>query len=237
MFKKDPEGYRKLLVYQKAQNLHNEILEFVALFPRTKTFIDLADQISRSMRSTVKNLVEGWKRNTTKEYFDFLGFSIGSNSEMMEDLADIATGIYKELTSIMGIMGERGTPSSHLTPSPLSSPYTPFAPLTPLTPLTPLIRAQLDALKFYPLDPTLPPAVKLFLKSKEIGFLFYKLQQSLDIKMDNEHTKPASQRFKNYFDEQKEADRLFAEDMKKLGLKRLENGQYVDINEEKDKGV
>jgi four helix bundle protein len=134
MLNKNPEGYKKLLVYQKAQTLHREVLDFVSLFPKTKTFIDLADQISRSMRSTEKNLVEGWKRTTTKEYFDFLSFSIGSNAEMMEDLADITSGLYKELMGIKGIMGERGVKGAPSTPS-SPIPLTPiFHPLPPLSP-------------------------------------------------------------------------------------------------------
>lgn len=223
MFKKDPEGYRKLLVYSKTQNLQREILDFVALFPKTKTFINLADQISRSMRSTTKNIVEGWKRNTTKEYFDFLGFSIGSNSEMMEDLADIITGVYKELIGIKGIMGKRGVTVSSFS---LSRPLSPLSPLFSL----PMNRAALDKLKFYPLDPNLPFVVRLFLKSKEINLLLYRLQQSLDIKMENDHTKPANQRFKNYFNERKQADKEFQAFLEKQGMVRLEDGRYVNKN-------
>lgn len=71
---KDPYGYRKLLAYQKAEQLQLKCNELTHLFPKTKTLYDLADQMDRSARSGKQNIVEGWKRNTTKEYYDFLGF-------------------------------------------------------------------------------------------------------------------------------------------------------------------
>jgi len=200
MFKKAPEGYRELLVYKKTQSLQKEILPFVVLFPKTKTFYDLADQISRSMRSTTKNIVEGWKRNTTKEYFEFLGFAIGSNSEMMEDLADIATGVYGKLVGIRGIMEEKGEKGIMGEKGEKGI----------------MGREELDKLKFYPLDELLSPAVKLFLKTKEIGFLLYRLQQSLDIKMDRENTRPQREKSRLHLLEQKEANKSFNEYLKKF---------------------
>lgn len=278
MINRDPEGYRKLLAYKKAAELQVFTNQFAANFPKTKTLLDLADQMSRSGRSGAKNIVEGWKRNTTKEYFDFLGFSIGAVEELKEDAADITTGVYPALIGLtlrqgsgqagrMGVMGERGamgvpstpfnpsTPSTYFVPStpsvPLtpstpfnqSVPSTPFIPQTPSNPLSPLIplvpfqpisRVELDKLKFYPLDLNLPSIIQLFLRAKEVNYLLFKLQQSLDVKMGNEHTKPASQRFKNYFDEQKQADREMEKYFKSLGLRRLENGQYVKMNKEEN---
>ena len=46
--------------------------------------------------------VEGWKRNSTKEYHQFLGFSLGANAELEEDCNDIIKGVYK------GIEREKG---------------------------------------------------------------------------------------------------------------------------------
>jgi hypothetical protein len=106
-------------------------------------------------RSGSKNIVEGWKRNATKEYFDFLGFSIGAVEELKDDAADIATGVYPQLLGVKGVMGNKEVK-----------------------------REELDKLKFYPLPQNLTPAVKLFLRAKELNFLLYKLQRSLDLKMD-----------------------------------------------------
>lgn len=203
MLKKDPEGYRKLLAYQKASELQVFTNEMVANFSKSKTFLDLADQMSRSGRSGSKNIVEGWKRNTTKEYFDFLGFSIGAVEELKDDAADVATGVYPQLLGIKSVMGP-----------------------------TKIERATLDKLPFYPLPPNLDPAVELFLRAKELNFLLYKLQKSLDLKMDNEHTKPVSQRVRENMAKDKIADQEFKKYVEDLGLVRLEDGRFVD----KDKG-
>lgn len=80
-----PYGYRDLLVYKKAEQMQLFCSELTHRFPRTKTLIALADQMDRSARSVKQNIVEGWKRNGSKEYYDFLGFSIGANAELEED--------------------------------------------------------------------------------------------------------------------------------------------------------
>ena len=106
-----PYGYKKLLVYKKAEELQHACAELTSHFPRSpryKTLLALADQMDRSARSVKQNIVEGWKRNSTKEYYDFLGFSIGANAELEEDCDDIIKGIYRELKGITGITGEKG---------------------------------------------------------------------------------------------------------------------------------
>jgi four helix bundle protein len=102
-----PEGYRELLVYKKADILLSDTLSFTSHFPHLKTLYALADQMNRSARSVKQNIVEGWKRNSTREYYEFLGFSIGSNAELMEDFRDVCSGKYEEKGE-MGRTGERG---------------------------------------------------------------------------------------------------------------------------------
>lgn len=199
MISKKPEGYRDLLVYKKSEAVQTFTISIVATFPRTKTFVDLADQMSRSARSVTKNIVEGWKRNTTAEYLQFLGFSVGSNSELMEDAGDIVTGKYPELMGIKGIMGDNGR----------------------------VPRDELDNISFYPLNASLPNAVKLFLMCKEVNYLFYKLQQSLDSKMDIELTKPQNQKIRGVWTKQNKADEELQDQLQKLGLTRLPNGQFI----------
>lgn len=41
--------------------------------------------MDRSARSTVRNIEEGFRRTTTQEYVNFLGFSAGSNEELLND--------------------------------------------------------------------------------------------------------------------------------------------------------
>src|SRR3989338_7000692 len=80
-----PYGYKNLLVYQKAEELQRACAAFTAHFPHLKTLYSLSDQMDRSARSVKQNIVEGWKRNSTKEYHQFLGFSLGANAELEEE--------------------------------------------------------------------------------------------------------------------------------------------------------
>src|SRR3989338_1258830 len=117
-----PYGYKNLLVFKKAEELQLSCTKLTGVFPKTKTLIALADQMNRSARSVKQNIVEGWKRNSTKEYYEFLGFSIGANAELEEDCMDVWKGVYPELKGIKGVMGERGIPSTPLTSSSHSTP-------------------------------------------------------------------------------------------------------------------
>lgn len=222
MFQRKSEGYRDLLVYQKAQALQEHTLVLTALFPKTKTYIDLADQMARSARSTTKNIVEGWKRNTTKEYFTFLGYSIGSNSEMMEDAGDIVTGLYRELTGIKGLMGERGGKKGEEKGEEKGH-GTVGATIT---------RGELDKLPFYPLNPHYSPIVKLFLGAKEVNFLLERLQKSLDVKMGEEKTLPRAERYQRAFvqaeREEKENDAFLENYMREHQLVRLPDGRVIE---------
>lgn len=229
MFKKEPEGYRKLLAYKKALSLQQDTNELVRYLPKTKTFLDLADQMARSGRSGSKNIVEGWNRNTTKEYFTFLGFSIGAISELMEDAADVATGVYPEVLSLPEIMGERGVRAEkgvmgQNTEKGIKGERLGKGAMGEMEVMS---REQLDLIKFYPLDTTLPPIIQLFLKAKEVSYLIYKLQQSLDIKMDSEGTKSNKDKFKERQQVEKEANKTIEQFFKDKGMVRLPNGQYV----------
>ena len=98
-------GYRNLLVYQKAEALQLAAADFVTegrSFSTEKTLIALADQMERSARSTKQNIIEGWKRNSTNEYYQFLGYATASNAELEADFTDIIKGIYGN----KGIKGE-----------------------------------------------------------------------------------------------------------------------------------
>src|SRR3989338_2449151 len=105
---RDPYGYKNLLAYKKAEELQARCSELTHLFPKLKTLIALGDQMDRSARSVKQNIVEGWKRNSTKEYYEFLGFAIAANAELEEDCADIWRGIYPELMGVKGGMDEKG---------------------------------------------------------------------------------------------------------------------------------
>ncbi len=159
--------------------------------------------MDRSARSVKQNIVEGWKRNSTREYYDFLGFSIAANAELEEDCDDIIKGIYKGLK---GIEGE-------------------------------IQIQEVEKLRFYPLDMTLPLVVQLKLRCKEINFLLAKLQDSLAGKMQEDHTLSQRDVFIARKQEAEAEDRWYEETLAKGGFVQLPNGQVVPKNQKGDEGV
>lgn len=198
----NPYGYRNLLAYKKAEELQIETARVRNFFPRTKTISALADQMNRSARSTKQNIAEGWKRNSTKEYYEFLGFAVASNAELEEDCNDIWNGIYSELMGIKGIMGEKGLTGNYEkgitgekskeSPSSLS-PHLPHS--------TPLSHLDIEKIKFYPLDINLPMIVQLKLRAKELNFILARLQKSLEIKIAKE-SEDIKKKMVNHFRQQ-----------------------------------
>lgn len=212
-----PYGYRELLAYKKAEELQIACAELTHRFPRTKTLIALADQMDRSARSVKQNIVEGWKRNSSKEYYEFLGFSMGANAELEEDCNDIWKGVYPELLKEREIMGERGEMWSEEK-----------GKMKEKEEKQEKGKMDIEKLKFYPIDPDLPPVVKLKLRCKELNFLLDRLQKSLLAKMENEHS--LTQRDKLQLEEQRwKEEKDFGELLlTRYNLKRLQNGQVVE---------
>lgn len=196
---RDSYGYKKLLVYKKADELQSEISRLTSHFPLSKTLLALSDQMQRSARSTKQNIVEGWKRNSTSEYYTFLGYSIASNAELEEDCNDIISGKYPELMGkkgIMGIMGERGV-------------------------------LDVERLPFYPLDAHLPPIVQLKLRCKEINFLLDRLQKSLVNKMEKDHALSATDRMNQNKTQSAGEEKWLEQFLEEQKLVRLENGRVI----------
>ena len=82
-----PDGYRELLVYHRAEELRLYLLKLTKEIGMTERFGKI--HLNDSARSVKQNIVEGWKRSTTKEYYDFLSFSLGSLGEIKEDIKDL----------------------------------------------------------------------------------------------------------------------------------------------------
>lgn len=84
---KDPQGYRYLFPWSNAVLLRFLIRKFTDNLPkkefRRKTQIDDAG------RSTVRNIEEGFKRPTTAEYLNFLGYSQASLEEVKGDVREL----------------------------------------------------------------------------------------------------------------------------------------------------
>ncbi len=85
----DPKGYQYLAVWQNAALLRVLIRKFTLTLPLKES--RLKAQMDDSARSVKRNIEEGWKRATTKEYLDFLGFSQGSLEEVYGDVNDCRT--------------------------------------------------------------------------------------------------------------------------------------------------
>lgn len=84
--RKKPEGYKELLVYRRATELQDFIYKITESFPITER--RRKEHMRDSARSVKQNIVEGWKRETTQQYIDFLSFSFGSLGELKEDGED-----------------------------------------------------------------------------------------------------------------------------------------------------
>lgn len=207
---RSPYGYRNLLAYQKAEALQKATEELTHKFPGTKTLVALADQMDRSARSAKQNIVEGWKRNSTGEYYQFLGFTLGSNAELEEDCLDIWKGFYAELMGEKGVMGEMGGEKGER-------------------------GLDVERLPFYPLDPLLPPVVQLLLRSRELNFLLERLQKSLAEKMGEEGTLSSYDRFKIREAEQKEDQRRYEALLVEYGMVRLPDGRVIPKGEKREK--
>jgi len=89
----DPKGYQYLGVWQNAALLRILIRRFTLTLPLNRTLnvpleYRLKAQLDDAARSVKRNIEEVWKRPTTKEYLDFLGYSQASLEEVAGDIRD-----------------------------------------------------------------------------------------------------------------------------------------------------
>lgn len=75
------ESYKDLIVWQKSMNLVEDIYNTTYDFPLKEQFV-LTSQIRRAAISIPSNIAEGYGRNTTKNYIQFLTISRGSLLEL-----------------------------------------------------------------------------------------------------------------------------------------------------------
>lgn len=130
---------------------------------------------------------------------------------------------------LRGVMGEKGTPSSSLTPSISSAPPTLSALYTPSTPSVPF---DIEKIPFYPLNRNLPPIIQLKLRAKELNYLLNQLQKSLENKMNQEKKLSSGDAARKCLQAQKQNQKLGDDLLEQYGFEKLENGQVVEkINE------
>lgn len=95
---RNPLGFKNLLTWQQADKIYNRIKLLASklpkIHPKTNQFTNrLTDHLIDSARSVKRNIEEGFKRATTSEYIQFLGFSRGSLEELHGDLMDLEKDI------------------------------------------------------------------------------------------------------------------------------------------------
>lgn len=87
-------SFKDLLIWQKAITVVKETYLFTKSLPEDERF-GLTSQMRRSAVSIASNIAEGWGRNSTKSYIQFLRIARGSLMELETQLI-----ICKELSYI-----------------------------------------------------------------------------------------------------------------------------------------
>ena len=75
------KSYKDLVVWQKAIELVSDIYSISKTFPAEEKF-GLVNQLNRAVVSIPSNIAEGWGRESSKNYLQFLRMSKGSLMEV-----------------------------------------------------------------------------------------------------------------------------------------------------------
>lgn len=106
--REDIKSYKDLIVWQKSVDLAMEVYKISASFPDHEKF-GISNQLRRASVSISSNIAEGWGRNSTKNYVQFLRISRGSLLEI-ESILHITQKLdyrsNKEHDSIMSLIEE-----------------------------------------------------------------------------------------------------------------------------------
>jgi len=90
------KSYKDLFVWQKSFQLTLKIYEATKGFPREERY-GITSQIRRSALSIPSNIAEGYARNSTGEYKQFLKIAFASGAELETQLLIAKeTGLLKE---------------------------------------------------------------------------------------------------------------------------------------------
>lgn len=79
------KSYKELIVWQKSMDMVVEVYKLVNKLPNEELY-SLSSQIRRAAVSVPSNIAEGQKRNSTKEFAQFLSFAKVSNAELQTQL-------------------------------------------------------------------------------------------------------------------------------------------------------
>jgi len=73
--------FKELVVWQKSCDLVMELYKLTKVFPKDELY-GLTSQIRRAAVSIPVNISEGYSRNSTNEFIQFLYIAFGSSSEL-----------------------------------------------------------------------------------------------------------------------------------------------------------
>lgn len=169
----DPNGFQYLGVWQNAALLRVLVRKFTLTLPLWEK--RLKAQMDDCARSQKRNIEEGWKRSTTSEYLQFLGYSQGSLEELKGDIRDAKTdGFLKSVkgSTLRDIGFDLNTFKGPLKGQSKSEPTEPNHPYF----------QPLETLKGQ--DITYEVFIELINKT---DFLLRKLVESLEIKLNNDN--------------------------------------------------
>lgn len=74
-------GYERLIVWQKADILAFAVYQSTHSYPKSELY-GLTSQVRRAALSVPTNIVEGYARNSKKEFRRFLSIALGSLAEL-----------------------------------------------------------------------------------------------------------------------------------------------------------
>jgi four helix bundle protein len=86
---KNPTGYRSLVTWKQAGEIYRLSKDFTRSYLHPISDSRLTAHINDSARSVQRNIEEGYKRCSTKEYVQFLGFSRASLEELKGDFEEL----------------------------------------------------------------------------------------------------------------------------------------------------
>jgi four helix bundle protein len=80
----DMKDFRELIVWQKAMDLFEQVVNDVEGFPNKRAARVIEDQVLRSTGSISANIAEGYGRKKGKEFEHYLYISRGSTNETID---------------------------------------------------------------------------------------------------------------------------------------------------------
>lgn len=90
---RNPLGYKVLRTYTQGEEIYESVKIFTANYLHLIQDSRLIGHMNDSARSVPRNIAEGYGRNNTKQYSEFLGFSFGSLLELLEDSLELEKDI------------------------------------------------------------------------------------------------------------------------------------------------